>query len=63
MVVNTTLFAVLVIEFLATSTDQEEPYKIKAKPNKARSGCQSRYLLNAWHHLGNSVKNPQSSQY
>jgi hypothetical protein len=63
MMVKSALFAVLVVEFFASAADQEQSHKIKTKSDKAGGGCKSRYLLNAWHHLGDSVKNAQASQY
>ncbi|MBR9987026.1 MAG: hypothetical protein KFF68_14070 [Desulfosarcina sp.] len=63
MMVETALFTVLVVEFLAPSSNQKKTHKIKAKSDKTGSGCKSRYLLNAWHYLGDSVENAQTSQY
>lgn len=59
----TVLFAVLVIQFFASSSDKEKSNEIKTESDKAGSGCESWNLLNVRHHLGNAVKNPQPSQY
>jgi hypothetical protein len=63
MMVKTALFAVLMVEFFTPSSDKKETHKIKTESDKAGGGCKSRDLLNARHHLGNSVENAQASQY
>jgi hypothetical protein len=57
MMVKTALFAVLVVEFLTSSSDKKQTHKIKTKSDKAGGGGKSRDLLNARHHLGDSVEN------
>jgi hypothetical protein len=55
MALLTPLVAVLVVEFFASTPDEKKPHEIKTEPDKAGGGRKSWYLLDMWHHLGNSV--------
>jgi hypothetical protein len=61
--VTTTLLAILAVDFFASASDKEESHKIETESDKAGGCRESRYLLNGRHHLGDSVKNPYTSQY